>query len=140
MNDQQYEATLKIKQAIQEKIDKNERIQVLDSWSQSCGTYGCVGGDTAILLGLYNPNTPKFFGAAASRELLNDICETMNELFEEIFGFSDIAPSRYLNEFKIDGILEVTGASFAGTLQERLDYVNYMIKELRGEKDATSNA
>ena len=93
--------------AIKAKIDKNEPAHVLDTWCQPCGTYGCIGGDTFIAIYPEYIGDYDAIGYGANRLSLN---------FEHIFGFS--------SQFEAEGnTCDVFGDSDAGTLQQRLDYV-----------------
>lgn len=108
MNKEQYENTLVLKSVIEDKIAKDEAEFVLNEWFQPCGTYGCVAGDTFLkmfnLKDIYSSDWNTFSDFSTNSD------------FKDRFGFSMIA-----------GDLNVFGTRIDGTLEERLDYINFKL-------------
>ncbi len=114
MNYEQWENTTRyLIPVLRNKIAKNEPREILDLWSQPCGTSGCVAGDCVIAMNFqsYNDKPPR-------EHLLEAAAEDLLDRFENLFGFPE---GGYIETD--DGLIEVFGGPSYGTLDDRLVYV-----------------
>ena len=109
---EQIERTKTLRIVIKDKIKRGDHPAVLDLWVAPCKTKGCVLGDYLI------KTQPKFINKLRHAELVH-FCNDFD--FEVHFGFDP--------ELVVEGdlLVDVTGCSVWGSLEERLNYVEQVL-------------